>query len=127
MASKRYLHRAMSPTILLAVLDSFASIPIGGMRVHMLPLDTLNAVFTSGIELALRVSAPVSGIVFLLVILFGVLAKTMPQLNPMSLAFTIKILASLTVLVGSAYAIQHATSINIHEALGHMLRWARSP
>lgn len=113
-------------TVMLAILDSFSSIPIGGMRVQMVPLDTINAVFTAGIELALRVSAPISGIVFLLVILFGVLSKTMPQLNPMSLAFTVKIVAGLTVLVGSAYAIQHATSLNIHDALSRMLHWVRA-
>lgn len=113
--------------VMMAILDSFASIPVGGMRAEMVPLDTINAVFTSGIELALRVSAPVSGIVFLLVILFGVLAKTMPQLNPMSLAFTVKIVAGLVVLAGSVYAIQHATSVNIHEALSRMVHWARSP
>lgn len=113
-------------SLMMGVLDSFKTIPVGGMRVQMVPLETVNAVFTSGIELALRVSAPISGIVFLLVILFGVLAKTMPQLNPMSLAFTIKIVAGLTVLVGSAYAIQQATSVNIHDALSQMLRWIRS-
>lgn len=113
-------------SVMMGMLDSFETIPVGGLRASMVPLDTINAVFTSGIELALRVSAPISGIVFLLVILFGVLSKTMPQLNPMSLAFTIKILAGLGVLVGSAYAIQHATSVHIHDSLARMLHWIRT-
>jgi flagellar biosynthetic protein FliR len=113
--------------VLTAILDSFVSIPVGGMRVEMVPLDTINAVFTSGIELALRVSTPVTAIVFLLVILFGMLAKTMPQLSPMSLAFTFKIVAGLVVIAGALYAIQHATSLSIHDALARMVHWARSP
>lgn len=113
-------------TVMMGMLDSFKTIPVGGFRVSMVPMETVNGVFTSGIELALRVSAPISGIVFLLVILFGVLSKTMPQLNPMSLAFTVKILAGLTVLVGSVYAIQQATSVNIHDSLAKMLTWIRT-
>lgn len=113
-------------SVMMGMLDSFATIPVGGLRASMVPMDTINGVFVSGIELALRVSMPVSGIVFLLVILFSVLSKTMPQLNPMSLAFTVKIMAGLTVLAGSAYAIQHATGLHIHDALGQMMHWVRT-
>lgn len=113
-------------TLFVGVLRSFERVPIGGMRVHVLPIESVVGVVHSGLELALRVSAPVAAIVFLLVILFGVLSKTMPQINPMTLAFSIKILCGLGLLLGSAYAIQHATDLSVHHALGEALRWINS-
>lgn len=94
--------------ILGCVLDSFAAIPIGSFSPGAAPLDGLVAAIGSGFQLAIRVSAPVTGIVLLMVLLMGVIGKTMPQINIMTIGFTIKIIAGLAALAISVYAIRAA-------------------
>src|SRR5437868_2450431 len=60
------------------IIESFARVPVGGFATDRVPLDLLVGVLASGFELAIRVAAPVTGIVLLLVIVIGVMGKTMP-------------------------------------------------
>jgi flagellar biosynthetic protein FliR len=82
-----------------AVLASFAHLPLGAFHAGLTPLEALVGVLSSGTELGLRVAAPVVCIVLMLTIMFGVLGKTMPQLNVMSVGFTVKMLGGLCMLV----------------------------
>src|SRR5882724_6848864 len=63
------------------IIESFRHVPLGGFSAQRAPLDLLAGTLASGFELAIRVAAPVTGIVLLLVIVFGVVGKTMPQVN----------------------------------------------
>lgn len=106
------------------LIGTFANIPIGGMRSHDTPLDLLVSLVSAAFDLALRVSAPVTGIVLLLVIVFAAIGKTMPQINIMSVGFAIKILGGLLILSASLYAVQTAASGTIHEAMAQVRAWA---
>jgi flagellar biosynthesis protein FliR len=97
---------------------------VGGLRSHDTPLDLLVGLLTSAFDLALRVSAPVAGMILLLVIVFAAIGKTMPQINIMSVGFAIKILMGLLILAAAIYAVQDAAGGTISEALLLMRRWA---
>lgn len=97
------------------VLESFAYLPLGAFHAGLTPLEALVGVLGSGMELGLRVAAPVTCIVLMLTIVFGVLGKTMPQLNVMSVGFTVKMMAGLALLVFGIAVMRGP----IEEHLGH--------
>lgn len=108
-----------------AVADSFATVPIAGLKVMHTPLDLLLGVLSASFDLALRVATPVTGIILLLVVVFGAIGKTMPQINIMSVGFTIKIMMGIGIVAASVYAIQEACSGTITEAIGRVTEWVR--
>lgn len=91
--------------IFATLLATFSRIPVGGFGASDTPLDLFVGVLQGGFDLALRVSAPVTGIVLLIAIVLGVIGKTVPQINVLSIGFTIKIMGGLIMLALSIYAI----------------------
>jgi flagellar biosynthetic protein FliR len=112
--------------LLKGIIDSFGNVPLGGFAVDRTPLALLTGVLSSGLELAVRVAAPVTGIVLLLVIVFGAIGKTMPQINIMSVGFAIKIIAGLAMLTVALYAVRNAVGDQITGTLDEVLRWVRA-
>jgi flagellar biosynthesis protein FliR len=110
--------------MLRAVIGTFEALPVGGMRAGETPLELLLALISSSFDLAMRVSAPVAGIVLLLVIVFAAIGKTMPQINIMSVGFAIKILGGVLILTASLYAVQGAAGDSIRDALVQVRAWA---
>lgn len=108
------------------LLTSFERVPIGAPVMAARPLETLLGSLSSGFELALRVSLPVIGTAALMMIVLGVMTKTLPQLNIMTVGFTIKILAGLAVLVFAAEAIAEAVGVDISAALNTASAWVQS-
>jgi len=113
-------------TMFKAVASTFARVPIGGLGSGDVPLKTFIGVLTSGFELGMRVAAPITGIVLLLVIAFAAIGKTMPQLNIMSVGFTMKILAALAIAAAAAHAIAAAAGDEVVFALDTVVGWADS-
>lgn len=110
-------------SLLRAVLGTFERVPLGGMAVGSAPLEMFAGLLDSSLDLAMRVAAPVAGIVLLLVLVFGVVAKTMPQINIMSVGFTIKIFAGVAMLAAAIYAVHDGTAGAIDHALGVVRRF----
>ncbi len=108
----------------LGVIRTFEHVPAGGLSFAQIPMDTIVGTLAAGFELALRVSAPVTGIIFLLVILFGAVGKTMPQINIMSVGFTIKIVAGLSILTLAIHAIDHAAGGEVGRVMRQLLKWS---
>lgn len=106
-----------------ATLASFETIPLGTFSVAQTPLDLFVRVLSSGFELAMRVSAPVTGIVALLVVTFGVIGKSMPQVNIMSVGFTAKIIAGLTMIVIAIYGIEKVIGVEVNDVLRALFSW----
>ena len=89
--------------MLLAVLHSFEHVPLGlgGTVVSFDLVGLVTGVLLASLELAVRVAAPVLAMVFLETVAMGFLAKTVPQLNILSLGFPLRILVGIgTVAVG---------------------------
>lgn len=91
-------------TIFMILTDSFHTIGSGTFNAGDMPLELLLNVLATGFELAIRVASPIMGVVSMLMIAMGFIMKTMPQINIMSIGFSIQILAGLgilTILIGT--------------------------
>lgn len=110
----------------VTLVSTFRNVPIGGLAIDRAPVQLVVGVISSGVELAVRVAAPVICIIFLLLIAMGFVMKTMPQVNVMSVGFTIKILFGIGMLAASLVAMQHATSDEIDRVLRIVVEWGRS-
>jgi flagellar biosynthetic protein FliR len=111
--------------LLGGIIESFTRVPLGGFATDKAPLDLLTGTLASGFELAVRVAAPVTGIVLLLVIVIGVMGKTMPQINVMSVGFAVKIVAGLAMLTLALYTVGHVVGDEIAATLQGVLHWVR--
>ncbi|MBL4809074.1 MAG: flagellar biosynthetic protein FliR, partial [Phycisphaerales bacterium] len=85
--------------LFLALAESFHTAPIGMFTAGDVPLDMFVEVITSGFELAIRVASPVIAAVAMSQVAMGLVMKTMPQVNIMSIGFAIQILTGLILLM----------------------------
>ncbi|MCC6425371.1 MAG: flagellar biosynthetic protein FliR [Phycisphaerales bacterium] len=122
-AAGAFLSAGGLETMFGSLIHTFERVPLGGFQVAQTPLDLMTGVIISGFELAWRVAAPVTGMILLLVVVMGILGKTMPQINIMSVGFTAKILAGLAILTASLYASQGAVWDEVNAVLGQVVRW----
>jgi flagellar biosynthetic protein FliR len=112
-------HEAM----VLAVLRSFEHVPLGGLALDESLLVTVNGVLLAALELALRVSAPVLVVIFLESLAMGFMAKTVPQLNILSLGFPLRILVGLAVVMVGLSVIDDVMMDSIDWTLEVIFRW----
>lgn len=84
--------------IFTILADSFHTIGSGTFTASDAPLDLLVSVLASGFDLAIRVASPIIGVISMLLIAMGFIMKTMPQINIMSIGFSIQILAGITTM-----------------------------
>lgn len=86
-------HRA----IIAAVMDTFAIIPVMSMRdtesILLLLVETMTAAFVAGI----RIAGPAMIALFLAALSLAVLSRAMPQLNILSIGFTLNVVLALGV------------------------------
>lgn len=108
------------------VIDTFQNVPLGAFNSRALPLELFINTLSSGFELAIRVTTPVSGIILMIVMIMGVIGKTMPQINIMTVGFTIKILIGLGALMLATSAVTVATGEHIRESLEDITVWVQS-
>ncbi len=113
-------------SVFRALVSTFERVGPGGIAMTQAPLETLVGVATSGLELAMRMALPVVASILLLVVVFAVIAKTMPAINIMSVGFTVKVLAGLAVLALALPTISRVASDETVEILRTMDNWARS-
>jgi flagellar biosynthetic protein FliR len=110
-----------------ALAITFANVPLGGLRASDAPLELFVGLIASGMEVGMRVAAPVLCIVLAETIAAGFIMKTMPQLNIMTIGFAVKILIAMIALIGSIHAIEMLARQDIIFTLNIMLEWAASP
>lgn len=88
--------------VMLAVLvGSFSNVPLGGGWVDGRLLDLVLGLLMSVFELAIRVSAPLLCLVFLETVAMGFIARTVPQMNIMSVGFALRIMIGTAILIGA--------------------------
>lgn len=113
-------------SIFRSLVATFERIGPGGIGISQAPLETLVAVAASGLELAMRMSLPVVAAILLLVVVFAVIAKTMPAINIMSVGFTVKVLAGIAVLAIAIPTIARVAGDETGEVLRIIDNWAHS-
>lgn len=112
-------HEAM----MAAILRSFQYIPLGGFAVDADILSLLAGMLLAAFELALRVAAPVLALVFLESLAMGYMAKTVPQLNILSLGFPIRILAGFAMIMLALVVMNDVVMDGIDAVLNEIFLW----
>ncbi|MBL4575488.1 MAG: flagellar biosynthetic protein FliR [Opitutaceae bacterium] len=88
-------HRIM----LMILVDSFDTVPLGGFRDFGGLVEMVQGMLAVVFQMAFRIAAPLLCLIFLQTVALGFIARTVPQLNIMSVGFTIRILNGITFLV----------------------------
>ena len=107
-----------------AMVVSFAHVPIGGFSVAHTPLELLTGLLLSGLELSVRVAAPVFGILFVETVASSLIMKTSPQLNVLSVGFPVRIMLGVATLYASLYAVHWAAGHEVIGALEQIGEWS---
>jgi flagellar biosynthesis protein FliR len=112
-------HEAM----VLAVLHSFENVPLGGFSPDTDLVALMGALLTSAFELALRVAAPLLAIITLESVAMGFIAKTVPQMNILSLGFPLRIIFGLMIIAIGLIVINEVVLDAIDGVLDVIFNW----
>jgi len=105
------------------IVRTYAHLPLGHAEAMASPLGAIVSLIGAGLELALRVSAPVLCVILLETVASAFLMKTMPQMNVMSIGFALKIMLGLFILVMSLRATNGAIAGAVDEGMDVLFRW----
>ncbi|MCP4593137.1 MAG: flagellar biosynthetic protein FliR [bacterium] len=86
-------HRAL----LTALLDTFETIPLTSYRAGPAITELLVTLLTASFMLGLKLAAPVLIALFLTTLTLGFLARTIPQLNILSVGFAVRAILAISV------------------------------
>ncbi|MGL4943432.1 MAG: flagellar biosynthetic protein FliR [Thermoguttaceae bacterium] len=87
--------------LISALLDTFETLPLGTGIIQTPLVGTLVSVLSLGFGLALRLAAPAMIGVLLSLFVMGILSRTLPQLNLMSIGFGINSMLMMILLICS--------------------------
>ncbi len=107
-------HRA----VVLTLLDTFSTVPPGSFKFDASLLELLTTLLNDAFILAVRLAAPALIALLMVSLILGFLSRTIPQLNVLSVGFTIRVVVGLAV---SAIAFSFGVDLFqdvIHEFLG---------
>ncbi len=90
-------HRVM----LLTLVGSFDLIPIGGFDGFAPLNDLIIGLLQFMVEMAVRIVAPLLCLMFLVTVAMGFIARTVPQMNILSVGFSVRIIVALVVLIAA--------------------------
>ncbi|MCW5766687.1 MAG: flagellar biosynthetic protein FliR [Phycisphaeraceae bacterium] len=110
--------------LLACVAATFRTVPLGAVATASVPADLVMGAFAGGFELAIRIAAPVLGILMVETVISAFLMKTMPQLNILSIGFAIKIVLGLLAIAMALQAIDAALVDAMSGAGRAALRWS---
>lgn len=87
--------------LLLVLVGSFEHVPLGGSIMGDDSIRLLVGLLSSAFELALHVAAPLLCLIFLETVAMGFIARTVPQLNILSIGFAVRIVIGVATLIGA--------------------------
>jgi flagellar biosynthetic protein FliR len=83
-----------------ALVGSFETIQLGGYVPDGRIVTVVTGLLTSAFELAIKVSAPLLAVIFLETLAMGFVARTVPQLNILSLGFPLRLILGFGITAG---------------------------
>lgn len=110
----------------LTLAESLRTAPIGAFTAMDVPLDFFVAVLSSGFEMAIRVSVPILAAVSMTQVAMGLVMKTMPQINIMSIGFAIQIMVGLLILVLMLNVIAEVAMDEVDWVMQGLSDWVRN-
>jgi len=105
------------------LVRSFATVAPGSFRVDHTLLETATGLVSSGFHLGMRVAMPVMAIVLVESIAVGFISKSLPQLNPMSFGFPVRILLGLVTLTASLAGVMVALGYDVRSTIQIVSDW----
>ena len=84
--------------VMTALLDTFVWLPPGGASMPSTLGETLNVLVSQSLALGVRAAAPTAVALLLATLFVGLISRTLPQLNAMSLGFGVNALVTLVAL-----------------------------
>ena len=84
--------------LMAGLLDTFAALPPGHAAITAMLPEALITLIAESFSLGIRVAAPVIIAVLLATLVLGLISRTLPQLNVMSLGFGLNTLAAFGAL-----------------------------
>ncbi|OAB61204.1 hypothetical protein AY599_00925 [Leptolyngbya valderiana BDU 20041] len=112
--------------MVVAVMDTFASLPPGTAWIDAAPTQLLVTLLDAAFVVGLRIAMPVLLMATLASLAMGVLMRTIPQINIMTIGFAIQIVLGMSVLAVSIYAIGDVAGDAIADGFAEIHEWARS-
>lgn len=112
--------------MVLAVFNSFKHIPLGQFAADGDLIALICGMLLTALEIALRVAAPVLAMIFLESLAMGFIAKTVPQLNILSLGFPLRIIAGVGLVALGVVIIAEVMMEGIDVALNALFDWIAS-
>ena len=109
--------------MLHALGQSFRLIPLGGFTQFDQIVSMIVGLMTITFELALRVAAPLLCLMFLVSVGMGFLMRTVPQINILSVGFSIRILSCVVVMMVLVAAMAGAFEDVAGEMMNRLLRF----
>lgn len=100
-----------------ALVASFNNVPLGGYQPDGTVLRVLTGMLGSMFDLAMRLAAPMLCLIFLETVALGFVARTVPQLNILSIGFPLRIILGIFLLASVASAMYGVIIDSILEAL----------
>ncbi|MFI4862137.1 MAG: flagellar biosynthetic protein FliR [Phycisphaerales bacterium JB063] len=94
--------------MLTTLAQSFRTVPPGGMTHHAQIAQFVVGLVTVMFELAIKVSAPVLCLMFLTSAGMGFIMRTVPQMNILSVGFSVRILATVALMAVTVGALSGA-------------------
>lgn len=113
--------------VFFALRSTFDHMPLGSLGASMLPGEMIAGLLHSGYENALRIAAPVAVMMMVETIATGVIMKTVPSVNILSIGFAIKILLGVFVLIMALGAISTLLQEEVGLTLRYLIDFANSP
>jgi flagellar biosynthesis protein FliR len=89
--------------LILAFQKSFNTVPVGTLVFNQVILERIFALFAQVFLIALIIAAPICGLLTLIDLVLGLVARTAPQMNILIISFSIKIYVGLLSLLFSLY------------------------
>ena len=86
----------------------------------------LIGVLTAAFEMALRVAAPLLALIFLQTLAMGFIAKTVPQMNILSLGFPLRVMAGLLIIILGLVVMSEVVMGLVDDTLHLMFDWIES-
>lgn len=109
--------------MLTTLAQSFRTVPLGGMQHHGQIAQMVVGMVTVMFELSLRVSAPLLCLMFLTSTGMGFIMRTVPQMNILSVGFSIRILASVALLIVMVGALAGAYEDTATETFHRLMKF----
>lgn len=112
--------------MVVALMDTFHSLPPGTAWLDVAPVELLAAMIDAAFVVGLRIAMPVLLMATLASLAMGVLMRTIPQINIMTIGFAIQIVLGLGVLAVAIFAIGDVAGEAIVEGFAKIHEWVRT-